>query len=100
MLTLKLYAADGFRQRIIEAESLTVLRNGAVEITAHGVRVQGELTDQRFDLPSPDVAPTIEPDIWWEMAIVENMTGKTTEIIRPGDPHRYQASPTNILPRV
>lgn len=79
MLTIKLYAENGFRQRIVEAESLTVLRPqcGSAEITCHGTRLNGEVTDIRFDLSE---ITTVE-ETRWERAIIENANGKTTEII-------------------
>jgi hypothetical protein len=83
MFTIKLYADQGYRQRIIEAESFTLLRpsDGSVEITLHGVRLNGEMMDCRFDLGAPPRADNLP----WDKAIIENAHGKTTEIIYSDD---------------
>lgn len=82
MFTLKLYADDGFRQRIVECESFTVLRptNCAPEITCHGVRDQGAWHDIRFDIVGNSQSEH-EPEFRWDKAILENSNGKTTEIV-------------------
>lgn len=90
MFTLKLYSHNGWRQKIVEAESFTVLRNrythpstksvageALAEITAHFKGGDG----QRFDI---QVAPGRDPNspvTEWEKAIIENSAGRTTEII-------------------
>lgn len=84
MLTLKVYADNGFRTRIIECESVSVIRPGncSVEITCHGIRCNGDWTDRRFDIVGVDYAPREGDDPFrWEKAIIENANGKTTEII-------------------
>lgn len=84
MITVKLYAEGDFRQRVIECESVTVLRpaNCAIELTLHGMRVEGEISDRRFDLIGHPSALTPDNDaIPWERAIIENANGKTSEII-------------------
>lgn len=78
MFTIKLYTSTG-RQRIVEAESFTVLRattDSSFEITAHGAP-SGDL---RFD-----VGPTgYEPDGGnWDWAFIVNAAGKTIENLRP-----------------
>lgn len=94
MFTIKLYKQNGSYQRIFQAESFTVLRevpDGVPvaigqpktchsEITAHGK--EGDLST-RFDIgDSP-----YEPDGGiWEKAIIENMAGRTTEIIGHNQP--------------
>jgi hypothetical protein len=93
MFTIKLYDADNFRQRILEAESFTVLRmtDGTVEITLHGMRRDGDLCDNRFDL-RPGLQAGGADD--WSKAIIENASGKTTEIIYRGDEFtKGQSSP-------
>lgn len=101
MLTVKLYADDGFRQRIVEAESLTVLRpqSGDIEITCHGVRHRGETTDTKFDLLSKNVERSVgfEPDFWWSRAIIENANGKTTEIYYSDTASGYSSSPAAVM---
>ena len=90
MFTIKLYTNSGFRQRIIEAESFTVMRTSRgssntptqqwAEITAH---LKGD-DGIRFDIgPSPS-----EPSGGvWEKAIIENSAGRTTEIIGQDQPY-------------
>lgn len=98
MFTIKLYRADGNYQRIFQADSFTVIRSSAngrpsdprqpetyhSEITAHGK--EGDLST-RFDIgESP-----YEPDGGvWEKAIIENMAGRTTEIIGHNQPPKQR----------
>ncbi len=85
MFTIKFYSDNGGRQRILEAESLTILRCGEVtvgggeaEITLHQ---KNQSDDCRYDIdvaPAPDyVGPPI-----FQKVIIENSAGKTTEIIQ------------------
>lgn len=95
MFTLKLYANNGWRQRIVEVESFTIIRNGSaypgtvkksehdarVEITAH---YKGDYSE-RFDIGIDAVEDGILADglrMNYSEAIIENAAGKTTEIIR------------------
>lgn len=80
MFTIKFYSDNGYRQRIIEAESFTILRggdDGGAEITLH----QKNQTDDR----RIDVGPNVERETYmpplYQRAIIENAAGKTTEII-------------------
>lgn len=89
MFTIKLYSANGYRQRILQAESFTILRGGSsqagdeAEITLHQ---KNQNDDRRYDIKS-DVPrqDSSGPEIF-QKAIIENAAGKTTEIIavRPG----------------
>lgn len=84
MFTLKLYASDGAIIRIYEAESFTVLRcnqgqsNGPChewsEITSHlkaGEGLRADIGDSPYQ---PDGGV-------WQKAIIENASGRTTQII-------------------
>lgn len=79
MFTIKLYQ-DNFSQRIIEAESFTIIRDkDAVEITAHGTLDEGKRIDRRYDLTY-----AVRPEGWpaqYTRAIIENSFGKTTEVL-------------------
>jgi hypothetical protein len=85
MFTIKLYSDNGYRQKILSAESFTILRGGSspggdeAEITLHQ---KNRNDDRRYDIKS--AAPTPEnyegPPIF-QRAIIENASGKTTEII-------------------
>lgn len=86
MFTLKLY--KGNRQRIVQADSFTVLRQESdadkagprlnwVEVTAH--ESNGEY-DQRFDIGNGPVGAS---NCEWDYAFIENENGRTTEVIRP-----------------
>ena len=87
MFTIKLYSDNGCRQRILEAESFTILRPGdgkpgdEAEITVHQKSGDG----CRYDI-RPEMPPGYEGPPVFQKAIIENSTGKTTEIIqlRPG----------------
>lgn len=83
MFTIKLYGASGCRQRILEAESFTILRppvedNGDVEaeITLH--QKSGNI---RYDIARVLPGVGYEGPERFERAIVENAAGKTTEMI-------------------
>lgn len=81
MFTIKFYSADGHRSVIREADSFTVLRgaDGSAEITLH--QKSGE--DYRIDIEGLHPAPPREegwPPIF-SKAIIENASGKTTEVI-------------------
>lgn len=80
MFTIKFYSCDGYRQIIKEAESFTILRgDGEAEITLHQ-KLPHE--DRRYDikddkeLPATDYRPPR-----FGKAIIENASGRTTEII-------------------
>jgi hypothetical protein len=85
MFTIKLYSGDGFRQRILSAESFTVLRGAAsnagfeAEITLHQ---KNQNDDVRYDIkPATELPPDyVGPQIF-QKAIIENAAGRTTEII-------------------
>ena len=50
MFTIKLYSSNGYRQRILEAESFTILRggdDGGAEITLHQ---KNGAEDNRYDI--------------------------------------------------
>ncbi len=84
MFTVKFYEADGFRQRIFEADSVTVLRPGdtsdspTAEITLH---MKGG--DVRFDIGGEVLEGTsgLAPPPRFQKAIIENSAGRTTEIV-------------------
>ena len=83
MFTIKFYSSDGYRQRIYEAESFSILRpvndlaGVQAEITMHGVA--GEDPWLRVDI-GPDDVPHGGPQRYGK-AIIENRNGKTTEIV-------------------
>ena len=85
MFTIKLYSAGGFRQRIIEARSFTILRppagpddDGSAEITLHDTP-DG---DVRYDIKDegPPTSGYAGPQRFAK-AIIENSAGRTTEMI-------------------
>ena len=81
MFTIKLYQ-DAGRQKIMAAESFTILRGGdnpgEAEITLHLKNGEGVRYDIKEAPPPTDYdGPTI-----FQKAIIENMAGKTTEIIQ------------------
>jgi hypothetical protein len=85
MFTVKFYTEDanghGFRQLILAAESFTLLRggeDGGAEITLHQ-KNQGD--DRRIDIGSADEKRDPNWPPLYQRAIIENATGKTTEII-------------------
>lgn len=81
MFTIKFYSDNGYRQRILEAESFTVLRGASdgAEITMHQKSGEG----LRLDI-LPTTAPVIEGHPpFYQKAIIENAAGRTTEIIVP-----------------
>jgi hypothetical protein len=88
MFTIKLYSDRGYRQRILEAESFSILRGGAddggAEITLHQ---KNPSDDVRFDI-TPDQPREPHWPQAYQKAIIENAAGKTTEIIslRPATP--------------
>lgn len=87
MFTIKLYSDSGYRQRILEAESFTVLRDqmGNAEITLHRpVGPNGEFNDVRYDINTEPAAEGAPPRFY--RAIIENAMGKTTEVIYGSDP--------------
>jgi hypothetical protein len=83
MFTAKFYSDNGYRQRIVSAESFTILRgdNGTAEITLHQ---KNQTDDARVDI-NWDEAPrdSYMPPVY-QKVIIENATGKTTEIIALG----------------
>jgi hypothetical protein len=80
MFTIKLYQ-DAGRQKIMAAESFTILRGGdnpsEAEITLHLKNGEGVRYDIKAEPPQDYEGPTI-----FQRAIIENMAGKTTEIIQ------------------
>lgn len=84
MFTIKLY--NGGRQRILSAESFTILRsdtedNKGAEITLHQ---KNPSDDRRYDVTNVN-SPIGFPERF-DRAIIENAAGKTTEIISIGCP--------------
>jgi hypothetical protein len=88
MFTIKLYPKNNFRQRILEADSFTILRNSPstntihAEITLH--RNNGD--DCRYDIGDDIEREVGAPDVY-QKAIIENSSGKTTEIVSTPGPH-------------
>lgn len=89
MFTVKFYDHSGLRQRILSAESFTLLRGvypddeEVVEVTLH--QKDGK-DDCRIDLKA--VEPKQFDPNWppiFARAIIENSAGKTTEFVYPGD---------------
>lgn len=82
MFTIKLYRED--RQRILECESFTILRDDSkreYEITLHGV-VGFDSPDKRYDVTgSAELNTYVES---FHRAIIENSKGQTTEILDAG----------------
>ena len=80
MFTIKLYQ-DAGRQKIIAAESFTILSggdHGEAEITLHQ---KNQNDDVRYDI-RPEPPEGYEGPTIFQRAIIENMAGKTTEIIQ------------------
>ena len=79
MFTIKFYSADGYRQIIEEADSFTILHGGGnAEITLH--RKIGD--DVRRDIKDEgDGATGYAGPVRFAKAIIENASGKTTQII-------------------
>lgn len=83
MFTIKFYRDDGYRQRILEAESFTILRDqmGNAEITLHRQPgPNGEYRDERFDINHSDPQCSGMPERF-DRAVIENALGKTSEIV-------------------
>lgn len=80
MFTIKFYSDDGFRQRILEADSFTILRgrDGSAEITLH--QKSGD-DSSRIDIRGANGGPEKEGPPFYQRAIIENAAGKTTEMI-------------------
>jgi hypothetical protein len=80
MFTIKFYS-DG-RQKILSAESFTILRGGGgAEITLHQ---KNQHEDRRIDIASAEIEPATDMPPVYQRAIIENAAGKTTEIIEAG----------------
>ena len=80
MFTIKLYQDTG-RQKIMAAESFTILRGhpgDEAEITLHQ---KNQNDDIRYDI-RPEPPEGYEGPTIFQRAIIENMAGKTTEIIQ------------------
>jgi hypothetical protein len=84
MFTIKFYSTDqtkspgGYRQKILQAESFTILRmdDGTAEITLHQ---KDQANDRRIDInDAPWETGFAER---FESAIIENAAGKTTEMV-------------------
>lgn len=82
MFTIKLYGQNNYRQRILEAESFTILRSddGGAEITLHQ---KNSSDDSRVDISFSGSACIASDVPSFEKAIIENSVGKTTEIVAP-----------------
>lgn len=105
MFTIKLYSDLGHRQRILTAESFTILRvSDGVEITLHQKCMHD---DSRVDIkqPWPEAHTSDEQQAQWperhQRAIIENELGKTTEIIACDAPqapprHRDANAPNSL----
>lgn len=94
MFTIKFYSGDGCRQIIREAESFTILRSpdtsGSAEITLHQ-KVGFESC--RIDIGDERVQ---RPDGWppiFAKAIIENSSGRTTEIVGQRGPSFQPSTP-------
>lgn len=86
MFTIKFYSDNGYRQKILSAESFTILRGGPspggdeAEITLHQ---KDQNDDVRYDIRHENpVAVGYEGPPRYQRAIIENAAGKTTEIIQ------------------
>lgn len=87
MFTIKFYSHDGCRQKILSADSFTILRNprgtpsddGGAEITLHQKNGDGCRIDVADD---KNRDPSWPPH--FAKAIIENAAGRTTEIIVVG----------------
>jgi hypothetical protein len=81
MFTIKLYQ-DAGRQKIMAAESITILRGGdnpsEAEITLHLKNGEGV----RYDIKAAPPPIGYDWQTIFQRAIIENMAGKTTEIIQ------------------
>ena len=83
MFTIKFYSEDGCRQIIREAESFTILRcpptdnDGTAEITLHQ---KSGIDDYRIDIREESKQLEGWPPCFAK-AIIENSSGRTTEII-------------------
>lgn len=89
MFTAKFYSDNGFRQRIMSAESFTLLRaeDGTAEITLHQ---KNQSEDCRIDINWDDAPRDSYMPPLYQKAIIENPAGKTTEIIALGpNPRNY-----------
>ena len=87
MFTIKLYGDLGHRQRILEAESFTILRvSDGFEVTLHRPPSMAH-DDCRYDIKNawPEPKTSDEQQGQWparfDRAIIENAAGKTTEIV-------------------
>lgn len=84
MFTIKFYSHDGCRQIIEQADSFTILRSpigsneDAAEITLHLKNGDGRRIDVGPDCERSEGWPPL-----FAKAIIENSSGKTTEIISP-----------------
>lgn len=78
MFTIKFYRDS--RMRIFEAESFTVLRgdDGEAEITIHQKNGEDFRRDVGITRENPDEWPEV-----FDRAIIENGSGRTTEVIAP-----------------
>jgi hypothetical protein len=95
MFTIKFYSDNGHRQKILSAESFTILRGtqspsgDEAEITLHQKNPNDDVRyDIKFDAPQ-EVG--YSGPIRYQRAIIENAAGKTTEII--------QLQTSNALPQ-
>lgn len=83
MFTVKLYANG--KQRILSCESVTSYawdHGTAFQLTLHQ---RDAAQDAAYNVGDPAGCPqSCSGEIWWERAIIENATGKTTQIISHG----------------
>jgi hypothetical protein len=83
MFTIKLYSHCSRRQKILQAESFTILRgdDGGAEITLHQL---DQNHDRRYDVAHERPQAIDDPRQIFGSAIIENAAGKTIEMIRLG----------------
>lgn len=84
MFTLKIYAWP--RVRIVEAQSFTIYWYDALRTSCQLTVHQKNLVDEAFYIGDPLVTdPSAQPvaGMWFDRAIIENSSGKTTENIQP-----------------
>lgn len=95
MFTIKFYSDGGQRQKILEAESFTILRwpNREAEITLHQ---KDQNNDKRYDIKS-ETPPNYNGPPIFQTAVIANLEGKTIEVIPDLSPEAAPlASPANL----
>lgn len=93
MFTIKFYS-DAGRRKIMSAESFTILRgdDGGSEITLHQ---KDASYDSRIDIADSHLKRESGWPMVYDRAIIENMAGKTTEIIGLS-PKGAEIKPTDL----